>query len=133
MLLSRQILDFLSHGFILGDVFGFLPFRWDPDSELVELNLSRKRILGCFLGFSMTVFTFFVLIQRTSFFGGKIGIAGRFDERWDSYFDYLVILGVLNTIVLQICTGLVHKEIPGFVRQIRSMTKQFVGESCHVF
>ena len=130
MLLSRQIRDFMSHGFILGDVFGFLPFRWDPDSELVELNLSRKRILGCYLSFSMTVFTFFVLIQRTLFFGGKIGTAGHFDERWDSYFDYLVILGVLNTIVLQICTGLVHKEIPGFVRQIRSMTKQFAGKSC---
>jgi len=130
MLLIREILELMRQSFILGDVFGFLPFCWNSDAELLELNLSMMRILGWFLGFFTTVFSFFSLILRSSYFGGKLGTAGQYDERWDANIETLAILVLLSSIVLQICTGLVHKEIPGFVRQIRFVTKQFVGKLC---
>ena len=128
MLLSHSAFDFMKQGFIFGDFFGFLPFKWNSESEKPELDLSRKRILGCALSFIVTFLAFLmVMVRSLTSLGRGVDSSSQYDEFWDDYYHICAIVIAFALSQIPICTGLDYKEIPRAFLQIQYLARHFTG------
>ena len=128
MLLSHATLEFMKQGFVFGDFFGFLPFKWNSECEMPELNLSRKRILGCVLSFIVAALALLVVMVRSLWSLGRgVDSSRQYDEAWDEYLNISAILIAFSFIQIPICTGLAFKEIPRTFLQIQYLARHFTG------
>ena len=128
MLLSHATLEFMKQGFIFGDFFGFLPFKWNSEREKPELDLSSKSVLGCVLSFIVAVLASLIVVVRSlrSLGRGK-GSSSQYDEVWDDYFHIGVIIIEFVFIQIPICTALAYREIPRTFLQIQYLARHFTG------
>ena len=129
MLLSQATFDFMKQGFIFGDFFGILPFKWNSESEKPELDLSRKRVLGCVTSFIVAALvSLMVTVRSLRSLGRGVDSPSQYDEFWDDYSHICAILVAVAFIQIPIFTGLAYKDIPRAFLQIQYMARHFTGQ-----
>ena len=133
MLLSPQSIKLMSKGFIWGDFLGVVPFTWNSELERPELNLSRKRIIGCVAGFFVTVL--YALVLTVRYFSRLLNDnqtateIGTGNEKWKTYMAAIGMVVLAVSMGFQGCLALSYNQIPGIFIKIQTFSKSFTGLS----